>query len=80
MRKRSEATKARLRRVRNSARDLARVVESRLSERYAEVPDQFPGPPRILQPTAPSTDVNGWTGNFDDEPPWPGEWDNTGGG
>lgn len=73
-------TRARLTTIGAAARRLAAGVEDALQEQYTATPEQFPCLPKILHPRAVSTDVNGWTGNIDDAPPWPGEWDNTGGG
>lgn len=76
----SKLTRARLTKIGASAQKIAEGVEAALNDQYSTTPEQFPGPPKILHPRSVSTDVNGWTGNFDDEAPWPGEWDNTGGG
>ena len=73
-------TESRLETIGTGAREVAACVEEALQEQYALHPERFPGAPKVLHPRAVSTDVNGWTGNFDDEAPWPGEWDNTGGG
>jgi hypothetical protein len=74
-----EQTAARMRNLARAANEMAEGLQQALSDRYAERPEQFSAPPRVLRTGPEADDFQKWSA-FDDAAPWNGEWDNTGGG
>jgi hypothetical protein len=64
---------ARIKDSKSAADSLAETIQRGLTEQYSANPEQFPCHPKLMKSSSRAADqITG----FDNEAPWPGEWDN----